>query len=377
MKHLTRLVFSADAEISERLRLPLIAIGLYSVWIAALYWYAIPAGLVDARIGGFLLIYDTAAMLGFYLLIRSGWSGRLKDPQLVLVQMTVGYGACVIAYTAAPQLRPSILYLMCVIQIFGMGNLRPKASRIAGLCAVLLLATMLAAMLLVAPPHFEAKHETLKLALTCFIIGRLSMLSHDYSAVREMLSIKQLQLAQAVTQVQELVIRDTLTGLFNRKHMQDLLLHERTRSGRTGYQFCVALIDLDHFKLVNDTYGHQIGDMVLKGFAKATQDTLRETDVICRWGGEEFLVLMRDTEPVQEGLKALERLRDKLKGMHLAEHAPGLVVTFSSGVTIAHSNESTEDMLERADQALYAAKAAGRNRCILAGWPVMSMDEAR
>jgi diguanylate cyclase (GGDEF)-like protein len=156
--------------------------------------------------------------------------------------------------------------------------------------------------------------------------------------------------------------RDPLTGLANRRHLLRRMAEGHATGAHGGLDGALMLIDLDHFKHINDAYGHHIGDEVLQGFAQAAQATFRETDVICRWGGEEFLVLMRDTDPAMAGLRALTRLREKLAGLHPAPHAPDVSVTFSCGVTLAQPGEAISPMLERADKALYAAKAAGRDR---------------
>ena len=166
--------------------------------------------------------------------------------------------------------------------------------------------------------------------------------------------------------MRELVIRDALTGLFNRKHMQDLLRQECERFARSGQGFCVALIDLDHPKRVNDAYGHQMGDAVLVGVARAAQGALRENDVICRWGGEEFLVLMRDNDPASQGLQAMTRLRRQVTELRPAASAPDLSVTFSAGLAVSQPGEAIVQMLERADRALYTAKSSGRNQDALA-----------
>ncbi len=113
--------------------------------------------------------------------------------------------------------------------------------------------------------------------------------------MRGQLSVRKKELASAVALVNELVTRDGLTGLFNRMHMQEFLAREVARQARSGQAFCIALIDLDHFKAVNDRHGHNVGDDVLRSFARDAVHSLRETDFIARWGGEEFLVLMRET----------------------------------------------------------------------------------
>ncbi|RZI83744.1 MAG: GGDEF domain-containing protein [Rubrivivax sp.] len=365
LKRLGDLVLSQRADVRDHLRMPMLAMALYAIWVAVFYWYAIPSGQMDATLGMWLIRYDMLAIVAFYPLIRSGWSARHQDGKLALPQVLVACGACMLGYAAAPVLRASVLHLMCVVQVFAMVSLYPRASRIAGAGAVSCLLATLVVMAWIAPPDFNVKLEALKILMTCFVVGRLSMLAYDYSQVREKVESEKRELGHAVAKVQELVIRDALTGLFNRKHLQDLLIREHERSGLTGHGSCLALIDLDHFKRVNDTHGHHIGDEVLQGFAKASQSTLRESDVIGRWGGEEFLVLMYDTAPSDAGLLALERLRTCIADATFPS-VPTLKVTFSCGILQIDPNEPIAQMLERVDRALYKAKAGGRNQCVIA-----------
>lgn len=353
------ILLSKDGTIREHLRLPIIATGLHLVWIASFGLYVVPMGQIDLSVGVFAILYDAAAMVGFYVAIRSGWSQRFSDPSLVLMQMLIACSVSAFVYIAAPILRPSLLHLFCVIQVFGMATLTPKESRRAGLVAVAFLLILLGAIIYSQQP--DAILETLKLTLTCYVVIRLALLSWRYSLVRQKVREDQTELAHAVEQVQELVIRDALTGLFNRKHLHDLLVHERERQSRTGQTFCIALLDLDDFKKINDQHGHQVGDQVLIQFAQIAQSSLRETDVIGRWGGEEFLILMRDTDPHTQGLRALSRLRASLTELRLPVQNSELMITFSAGLADASSNELLQHTLERADRALYRAKAAGRN----------------
>jgi diguanylate cyclase (GGDEF)-like protein len=146
--------------------------------------------------------------------------------------------------------------------------------------------------------------------------------------------------------------------------MVDVLTDERKRFVRTGRAFCVATLDLDHFKRVNDSWGHQAGDAVLAGFAAVSLDVLRKCDVLARWGGEEFLLLMPETTR-NEALVALERIRHGLDAYDWGSALPaGQRVTFSAGVTQYGLGEPLEAALERSDRALYAAKNAGRNRTV-------------
>lgn len=357
-------VLGQDPKTREHLRLPMLAFGLYFVWIAAVLWWALPRQHIAPLHATVVIAYELSTMVMFYSLIRSGISARWSDPVLVLPQMLVAYAIASYGYVVAPILRPSLLHLLCVIQVFGMLTLTPKSSRIAGASAVLMLLMALLATQWSGTGGTSA--EMLNVALSCFILASLAKLAHRYSVVRANVEIEKKLLVDAVEHMRELVIRDALTGLFNRKHMQDLLRQECERFARSGQGFCVALIDLDHFKRVNDVYGHQMGDEVLAGVARAAQGALRENDVICRWGGEEFLVLLRDNDPAHEGLQAMGRLRRQVTGLRPAASAPELTVTFSAGLAVSQPGEAIVHMLERADRALYAAKSGGRNQDALA-----------
>jgi diguanylate cyclase len=351
---------SKDPTIREHLRLPLIASVLRVIWICAMLMFVIPSGQIVETVGYFFVSFEVICLLGFYSMIRFGWSKRFSDKGLVLVQMQAASFIVAFGYLFAPILRPSLLHLFCVIQVFGMATLKPRESWIAGITSVLLL--LLNCLFIYYTQPNGAMLELIKLTLTCYVVIQLARLSLRYSTVRKRVIEDQKDLKQAVEKVHELVIRDTLTGLFNRKHMIDLITHERERQLRTGQQFSVALLDLDHFKQINDTYGHQVGDQVLVHFSNIAQLALRETDVIGRWGGEEFLILMRDTDPQKQGSRALSRLRLSITELHLPAPHQDLRVTFSAGLAGATSNEHLQQTIERADAALYRAKAAGRNR---------------
>jgi diguanylate cyclase (GGDEF)-like protein/PAS domain S-box-containing protein len=156
---------------------------------------------------------------------------------------------------------------------------------------------------------------------------------------------------------------DELTGLNNRRHFFHLAEQELARTKRYGGPFTVLMLDVDRFKLVNDTYGHQVGDRVLQVLSEVCVTTLRHTDILGRIGGEEFAVLMPQTSS-EQGLKMAKRLRLAVAPAAVPL-ARGKAVRFtvSIGVTsFAATDTKFEDLLKRADTALYAAKKAGRNR---------------
>ncbi|MDQ7836291.1 MAG: GGDEF domain-containing protein [Humidesulfovibrio sp.] len=158
--------------------------------------------------------------------------------------------------------------------------------------------------------------------------------------------------------LQEQATCDPLTGAYNRRYWAQVLPHEMARAGRQNTLLCLIMVDLDHFKHVNDTYGHPRGDQVLKELAKRLRKSVRATDTLFRLGGEEFAVLMPGTDLEQGGAVA-EKLRVRVAAQPMAGD---LEITASFGVSITRGQEPQEDFICRADEALYAAKTKGRNR---------------
>jgi diguanylate cyclase (GGDEF)-like protein len=153
---------------------------------------------------------------------------------------------------------------------------------------------------------------------------------------------------------------DALTGLSNRRHMLGQIDQALARLQTLAQPFCLALVDLDHFKHINDRHGHDGGDAVLQHFAVYSQYALRPQDRIGRIGGEEFIVLLEGIELLQ-ALDVIERLRAQLPRAPLGEREVSVGYTFSAGLAEAHAGESASTLIRRVDRALYAAKAAGRN----------------
>jgi diguanylate cyclase len=357
------LLMGHNPQVREALRLPLVASLLHAVWIFSVLLYAIPVGEISFAAGVAVVIFESVCAVGFYAAIRSGFSQRFADPLLVLPQMLAAMSVAAYGYVVAPALRPSLLHLMCVIQIFGMYSLVPRASKQAAIAGVLVL--LPAAGLLVAKQPPGALGEGITLALGAFVIGYLGLLAHRYSRVREQVAAQHVELAQAVSHVHEQLIRDALTGLVNRQHMQEHL----NLAHSLAAPYAVALIDIDHFKRVNDQYGHSTGDAVLQALAKLARGTLTADEMLCRWGGEEFLLWVPGPHAQARAATLLVQLRVALADQKFGEPstpAGALSVGFSAGLAQAQVGEAPDKLVERADRALYAAKAAGRNRDVVA-----------
>jgi len=179
--------------------------------------------------------------------------------------------------------------------------------------------------------------------------------------------------ARLFMKIRDMADRDTLTKLFNRGYFYNELSRELSKQRLEGGSLCVLLFDIDHFKPVNDTYGHQAGDAVLTSFAELCRSTVRDCDVLARYGGEEFIVLLPGLI-VEEGRHAAERIRRAVEAQEFpVEHANGsllLQVTVSCGVAAFPDHASdVASLTKAADCALYEAKEAGRNRIVVAGCP--------
>jgi diguanylate cyclase len=173
------------------------------------------------------------------------------------------------------------------------------------------------------------------------------------------------ELEARLQQMSELVREDQLTGSLNRRGLDDVFERESARADRRGTPLCVALLDLDNFKKLNDTYGHLAGDNALRHLVKVVKDTLRSMDVIARFGGEEFLILLPETG-VEAAASAMVRVQRELTRHFFLHENEKMLITFSCGVALRHQNEEQASLMARADRAMYRAKESGKNRVVIA-----------
>ncbi|TAF08964.1 MAG: diguanylate cyclase [Nostocales cyanobacterium] len=167
-----------------------------------------------------------------------------------------------------------------------------------------------------------------------------------------------------VEELERLANTDTLTGIWNRRYLLMTAEQEIKRSQRYNFSFTVLLIDIDHFKKVNDSYGHNIGDEAIIFMTKIVLNHLRQVDCFGRFGGEEFVVLLSETD-LEEGVIVAERIRENINNQHLIFEDKQIAITVSIGVASYNfADQSIDAIIQRADQALYQAKNQGRNRVI-------------
>jgi diguanylate cyclase (GGDEF)-like protein len=189
-------------------------------------------------------------------------------------------------------------------------------------------------------------------------IAHICLIIYDVTNV----ALNRRQLLTANKELQRLSSTDRLTGLYNRGHWEESLQREYARHRRYGSFAALVMFDIDHFKKINDTYGHQAGDQVIQRVAEVVREHIRSVDIAGRYGGEEFAVLMPDTELRGAAIFA-ERLRRSVEALQVSHE--GQVITFTISLGVADLRSPSKDykqLIEWADQALYASKKGGRNR---------------
>lgn len=298
------------------------------------------------------------------LLIRTGWSERLRDPSLTLVQMAWTITSGAVAYVLAGEGRGVVPSVLAMILFFGALGLSPRQVVGIGLYAM----AAFSVAVVVSPRFYATTFDVMDgayAAMILIVLAGCMVVNLRVQQMRQRLDRQREALAEALAENRALAMRDELTGLYNRRAMVELIQLECRRRRRGQGTLLFAMIDVDHFKRVNDHHGHAMGDHVLRVFADALRANVRETDVLARWGGDEFLLLLSDIEP-RSAQTLLERTREAIAALPVPNAPPGLRLSMSAGLALHLPHSSPQETLERADQALYAAKDQGRNRVALA-----------
>ncbi len=302
----------------------------------------------------------------FAIAIWQGWNLRFREPSLALPQMLAGATAQVVFLGWAPEV--GFFFLLGLLITLSIGALQLTTRQLflwSGACAAGAGVAIYVAGERLVFPVSSPLHQALVWVGFVAVLARFTYFSAYVSHLRETLRQRNKQLASSNEQVTQLATIDELTRVYNRRYMTNLLAEEKSRLERTGLEFCVALLDLDHFKSVNDTFGHAKGDEVLQAFAETALASIRATDYLGRHGGEEFLVLFPATS--REAVPAAaERIRAATAVRDWEAIAPGLALTVSIGIAACRRGETIDQVVDRADKALYEAKHAGRNRAVLA-----------
>jgi len=320
------------------------------------------AGTVPLNIGAAYVATGLVSVVLYLALSETGFTERFKDHYFVVPQLFVGT-AIMLAFTyLAPEV--GVMFLCTLFLVVNFGSLRSTPAQTAvvwtmmtvGVAALFLLTNKPLGM-----PHANHLERFATMLVFVLTIGRCMFLGIFSSSMRQSLYKSGLKLKEAYRRIEELAELDELTGSLNRRSIMRMLEEEIARSHRLNVPCTVALIDLDFFKRINDLYGHPTGDEVLRTFAITAFANIRSVDRFGRYGGEEFLLILPDTDEAS-AVQMLDRLRSILAELDWSAFSSGMRVTISAGVAMLRANEISDTLLARADGALYASKARGRNR---------------
>lgn len=298
--------------------------------------------------------------------VFTGLNLRLRDPSLTapLVVSSLLPSLYVMYHVSEPMIRAAFLLMGTVAVLFGALALDRR--RMIGLCGITLTAyvALLALLYRTAPERLDLRVEGVLVLAYFIVLTQVASLGTFINGLRYKLRERNASLVQTMAELEELATRDPLTRLPNRHTAMTQLERELCRVQRRrqdGDGLCVGLLDVDHFKRVNDRFGHQTGDAVLRRIGETLNGAMRQGDFVARFGGEEFLIILPETS-LDGGLAAAERMRAAVAAMDTADLPMTEPPTVSIGLAVHDPARRIEETLGLADQALYRAKHLGRNR---------------
>jgi diguanylate cyclase len=307
------------------------------------------------------LIIAPVINITLYIVFRTGLNRRMDDPSLTLVQICAGILVSMYAMYFANEARGVMLLVYVIILMFGIFRFHYRSFLYLSVFTLLTYGGDIALLHYFRPEEVNFHIEYLQWVVLALVLVAFSIIGGYISALRHNLSISRLELEKSISTIRELSIHDELTGVYNRRHFLELLEYEKNRSSRGGALFSIVMLDIDNFKIVNDNYGHLVGDEVLRAVTTAISNALRSTDFCGRYGGDEFLLVLTQSD-IDSAMICAERVRSSIEQSIFPDLGPDIKITVSLGLTEYHIREDIGKMIARADEALYCAKKSGRNR---------------
>lgn len=348
-----------------RMRRLLMAIASYGCTLTVVL-ASFLAGLLPGWVAAVYFAYVVVANGVLAILILANYNLKFARPDMTLLQIASSIlpGLLVLFFAESPQVRGAFLLLAIVPLVFGILGLNRRRSVLAGLVIFGGFVFTYLAIWLTTADEVLSRGDAILVLAFFFCVTEISLLGGHISSLQRALGQSNRDLNEALEKIADLAVRDELTGVFNRRHLLAKLEEEMERSRRGSAEFSLAMIDIDHFKSINDTCGHTAGDRVLVKVAQEIAGSIRRIDHFGRFGGEEFMLIMPGTGYIG-ALQKLDRLRCQVAGLEFKGEACGVKVTISVGVVTSSGVDELAEMIKQADVALYAAKGRGRN-CVVA-----------
>tara|TARA_R110001592_G_scaffold18703_5_gene77309 strand:+ start:34765 stop:35946 length:1182 start_codon:yes stop_codon:yes gene_type:complete len=335
---------------------------LVSFTVALLFYYQ---GMAPLTVAIHYLLFTILANGLIWAMIHFNINLKLRDPSMTMLQITISQWPALwlMFFLEAGQARAIFLLLTVVPQLYGILALNVRQFIWVSIIFLVQYGALHLALWQLRPEVLVTSIELVQLFVFAIVLAQVALIGGFISGLRGKLRVRNRELQSAMGRIQELVNIDELTGIYNRRRIVQALSDESNRCRRIPGAFSLAIMDVDHFKQVNDTYGHQAGDEILRKLAKAVVADLRAIDSFGRYGGEEFLMVLPQTNLAGARIKS-ERLCKTIAALRFNGLPSGFSISVSIGVAEPHVDESTDDTLARADRALYTAKDSGRN-CVV------------
>lgn len=318
-------------------------------------------GTISYRVPAILLAAGVVINATFLSLIASGFSRRWPDPSMTAMQILAACSVNLAGVIMAPQIAHVFIVILFMPLAYGSLHFKPRMYLLSWLYLSIGLGVAMTATGTSGGTASQGWTAQLLFWVVVIVaLGRFLSINATVSRLRENLKRKNEELKAVTGKLTELASRDELTGLWNRREFMRLLQDEARRAARSQTSFCVAIIDIDNFKNVNDQHGHLVGDAVLHEMAQLLDFSRRATDSLGRYGGEEFTLLLQGAK-ASTATVALERTRNLVAQHDWSSIAPGLELTISAGIGGWYPGDTLTVVMNRADSALYEAKHAGRN----------------
>ena len=342
---------------------------------ASLAYFSYLAGITEwPAIVGLMIIIPVVNIV-FYIVIRTGLNLNFADPSLTFAQMCAAILTIMYVMYYANESRGLLLLMYVIMMLFGIFRLNTRDFFLISILTLLTYGADIVLLYIFRPEGVNFRNEFLQWIVLAIVMIDFSFIGGYISSLRrnlrtshselkktvENLNISQSELEKSLAIIQEIAIHDELTGFYNRRHLMELLENEKNRSLRGNSTFTIAMLDIDHFKQVNDTYGHQAGDEVLRRISAAIKNTMRNTDFCGRYGGEEFVLVLIQTD-LKEAMICAERMRTNIEKCRFPDIGNGFRITASIGLSQYQMREEIDTMIARADRSMYRAKEGGRNR---------------
>lgn len=315
-----------------------------------------------------LLIYFSISGLGYFIfpwLVKTQKNLKLADPSLTSYQIIWQIAMLSFCMFVAPSMRDLLIGFYILILLFGILRYKPKQIPVLAAFLFCSYVLVISLQLIYIPLQIYWKSELITGVFFVLSLVFVSLFGIEISGLRQALKRRNEHLAFLTDKNEQLAITDDLTGLYNRRYLMRILRRQKNLADRGNYNFSVLFVDLDHFKQINDRFGHAAGDLALKFVALRLRKSLRDIDYVARIGGEEFVVVLAQT-CYKEALRTAERLRADIENLviSLDTEPANFTLTASFGVSCYKPKETIDILIQRADAAVYAAKNCGRN-CIV------------